>query len=315
MSPSAIEYRDIRWADFPSYQKLMLQAPGAFERATGLDQTGEALFNYLHRRRLWTPLVIMRSLGIAPFRLFVGVSGNQVLGSAGLTLLPKAGYVFAVVTDSTARNQGIASRILEEVHRATIRRSRPWVALDVDSDNEVAIRLYQKLGYRERVRFNWHVGPTPATEGPPSPAVSEVPESKMREVAAWVNVHQLQALRDALPATARMLSHHESITQIPGSQTRTWRLSSSGQTAAVVRGFYLPMIKTVFMIPAAWDSAVSGESLLPLAAPLVEWARSLGAARTEAVVPEPPGVWGDVVRFLGLPKAVSTILMVRPSSS
>jgi ribosomal protein S18 acetylase RimI-like enzyme len=311
---NAIEYRELRWADFPSYMKLMLQAPGAFERATGLDQTFDALFNYIHRRGLWTLLALMRAVGRAPLRIFVGVDQGQVLGSAGLVSLPKAGYIFALVTDSANRGHGIATHILEQMHQTAHRQGRPWVALDVDPDNETAVRLYRKLGYEERARSNWHVGPTPAAVAHSAGMATEVPRSKMKEVAAWVNLHQAPTLRDPFPANAKMLSPEENVSNLPNTQTKTWSLSSSDPTTAVVRAFYLSMIKSVFVIPAGWDAAITSDSLLSLVAPVVDWARSLGAARTVVVVPEPPGAWESAMVSLGLPKATSTTLMLRPSA-
>lgn len=315
LSERQIEYRELKWGDFPSFQKLMLQAPGAFERATGMDQLSDALFKYLHRRSLWAVLTLMRAAGRAPIRFFVGADQGQIVGNAGLTLLPKAGYIFAVVTDSAARKRGIASHILEQIHRIIHERGKPWAALDVELDNEIAIRMYRKLGYVEKAQFNWHVGPTPSAIAYSGGAATEVPRSKMKEAAAWVNLHQLPTLRDPLPATAKMLSHLESMTSLPlNTQTKTWSLNFSGQTAALVRGFYIPMIKTSFVIPAGWDSAISSDSVLSLMAPAVDWARSLGATRTEVVVPEPPGAWESAMISIGLPNVVSTLLMVRPSS-
>lgn len=315
MSEHQIEYRELKWDDFSSFQKLMLQAPGAFERATGFDQLSDFLWKYLHRRSLWTLLTLMRALGRAPFRFFVGLDQDQIVGSAGLVMLPKAGYIFAVVTDSAARNRGIASHILGQMHHVTQEKGRPWVALDVDPDNETAIRLYRKLGYEEKAQFNWHVGPTPPAITPPSGVATEVPKSKMKDMAAWVNLHQLPALRDPLPATAKMFSHLENFTSLPNTQKKTWSISSSGQTTAVVRAFYMPMIKTGFLIPAGYDSALSSDSILSLVAPAVNWTRSLGGTRTEVVVPEPPGEWETSMISLGLPKVTSTILMIRPSTS
>ena len=312
LSGDAIEYRELRWADFPSYEKLMLQAPGTFERTTRLDQTGEALFKYLHRRRLWTLLALMRALGRAPVHFFVAVDQGQVLGSASLVLLPRTGYVFAVVTDSANRNRGIASHILEQVHGMARKQGRHWAALDVDTNNETAIRVYRKLGYEEKARFHWHVGPTPEAVTHSAGMATEVPRSKNKAEAAWVNLHQSKAVHESLPATAKMFSYHEIITQLPNTQAKTWSLSSLGLTTAVVRGFFLPIIRTVFVIPAAWDPAITADSLLSLVAPAFNWARSLGATRTEVVVPDPPEAWEKTMDLLGLPRAVSTILMVRP---
>ncbi|HML04109.1 MAG TPA: GNAT family N-acetyltransferase [Candidatus Bathyarchaeia archaeon] len=312
MSEGSIEYRELRWADFPSYHKLMLQASGEFERVTGFDHTVEAFFKYLHRRRLWTLLALIQALGRAPIHFFVAVDQGQVIGSASLILLPRTGYIFAVVTDSAHRNRGIASHILEQAHEVARKQGKRWAALDVDTNNQTAIRVYRKLGYEEKARFNWHVGPTPEAVTHSVGMATEVPRSKMKEEAAWVNLHQSDALHEPLPATAKMFSHHENITQLPDTQTKTWSLSSSGQTIAVARGFFLPIINTVFVIPAGWDSAITSDLLLSLVAPPLNWARSLDVTRTEIVVPDPPGAWEKALDLLGLPQVVSTILMVRP---
>ena len=309
-----VEYRELRWGDFLSYQKLMPQAPGEFERATGLDQATNDLFQYLHRRSTWTLLSLMRSLGRAPIRFFVGVDRGTVVGSAGLVPLPKAGYVVAVVTDYAARNRGIASTILEKIRGVVHAQGRPWIALDVESDNETAVRLYRKLGYEERARFEWHVGATPTVVAPAEGQVSEVPRSGQQELATWVRLHQPEVLREQLPATARMLSHLENVAQMPGSKSRTWRLTSSDKTITAVRGYYLPSIKSVFMIPGAWDPSLSADSILSLLAPAVAWARSERATRTEVVVPVESDAWRQAAQALSLPMAVSTLLMSRPSS-
>jgi ribosomal protein S18 acetylase RimI-like enzyme len=292
----------------------MLQAPGALERATGFDKLSDDLFKYMHRRGLWTLLTLMRAIGRAPVRFFVGVDQGQIVGSAGLVMLPKAGYIFALVTDSVYRNRGVASHILEEIHRAIHKKGRSWAALDVDPDNETAIRLYRKLGYEERAQFNYHVGPTPEAITRSDSVATEVPRSRMKEVAAWVNLHQLPAIRDPLPATVKMLSHVETMANMPNTQTKTWSLSATGEIKAVVRGFYLPAIRTSFMIPVGYDSAISSDSILSLMAPTIGWTRSLDGPRTEVVVPEPAGTWESTIVSLGLPKVASTKLMVRPTA-
>ena len=288
---------------------------GAFEKATGLDESIDTVYQYFHRRSVWTLYAFARALGRPPVQVFVAVGQGRVLGTASLALLPKAGYVFAVGTDSAYRGRGIASRLLEQAHRATRDRGIRWTALDVESDNETAIRVYRRLGYEQTARFNWYVGPTPHRTTQTAVAATEVPESRMKEVVAWVNLHQLPALLDPLPATNRMLSHLENVTQLPGApKARTWLLASSGQPAAVARGTYLPTVHTGFVLPVGWDPAISVDSLLSLASPVIDWSRSLGAARTVVAIPGSPGAWEHVVASLGLSYAVSTTLMVRPSA-
>lgn len=186
--------------------------------------------------------------------------------------------------------------------------------LDVDSENATAIRVYRRLGYEERAKFRWYVGLTPVASANSADSATEVPRSQMSEVAVWVDRSRPPAIRDPMPATSRRLSHFEIITRLPRAPTRMWRLSSSGQTTAVVRGSYLPAVRTGYVIPAAWDPALSGESLLSLVTPVVNWILSLGATRTVVVVSDPPGEWEPVMDALGLPMTVSSTLMVSSSS-
>lgn len=311
---STIEYRELRRADLPSFEKVMLQGLSEWERATGLGQVSVAQLQSLHHRGIWTLFTFIRALGRAPIHIFVGVDRGQVLGTASVLLLPNAGYIVGVVTDSAARGRGIATHLLEQTHLVAQRKGKPWLLLDVDSGNTTAIRMYRRLGYEERARFGWYVGPTPAASANLAGTVTEVDRSQMSEVAAWVDRSRPPAIRDPVPATGRRLSHFEIITRLPRTPIMTWRLSSSGQTTAVVRGSYLPSVRTGYVIPAAWDSVLPRDSLLSLVTPVVGWIRSLGARQTVVVVSDPPGAWEPVMAALGLPKAVSSTLMVRPSS-
>ncbi len=287
---------------------------GAFERATGLDQTTDSFFKFFHRRSLWTLLTLMKALDRPPLRIYVGVDHGQVVGTAATSMLPNAGYVFGVATDAAFRGRGVASHLLGMTHLTAQRKGRPWVALDVESDNETAIRVYRRLGYEDKGRSDWYVGPIPPTRIGSISGVTEVPRSEMKDVAAWVNLNQLPADRDLLAPYGRMFTHFETLTQMPGTPgPKTWKLSSSGNTVGVIRGAYLPSIKTGFLLPVAWDSAASVDSLLSLTIPAVEWVRSLEATRIAAVVPTSSGAWGQAMASLGLPSAVSTTLMVRPS--
>jgi ribosomal protein S18 acetylase RimI-like enzyme len=312
-SPSAIEYRELRRADLASFDDVMLQGLGELERATGLDQLATTQFKALHRVPIWALFAFLRAIGRPPIRIFVGADQNRVLGIASLVLLQKAGYILGVATDSSARGRGIATTLLERLSLEARRNGRPWVALDVESDNETALRVYKRLGFEERAKFGWYVGPSTAPSIDPSGTVAKVPRSQIREVAAWVDSNLSPAIREPLPATPRRFSHLELMTRAPGSLSKTWQLSSFNKTRAVVRGFYVPAVKTCYALPVICDPALTSESLLALLASAVGWARSLGAARTVATVSDPAGELESVMATLGLRRAVSTALMIRPS--
>lgn len=312
----AMEYRELRRSDLPSFERVVLQSMGEIERATGLDQASISLYQSLRGRGTWTLFTILRSLGgtlgLAPNRIFVGVERGKVLGTATVIMLSDTGYLVGVATDSSARGRGIATHVLEQVRISSQKRGQRWLALDVESENEPAIRVYRRLGYEERARFSWYVGPTPAMEEVPAGAVREVHKSRVKEVAAWVARKQPPGVREPFPATPRRLSHLELITRTPRSPMKTWELSSSGQTVAVVRGSYLQLPKTGFVILPTWDAALPMNSPPSLIAPAANWFRSLGASRTVVIVPDSLGAWEQAMTGLGLRRATSSLLMVRP---
>jgi ribosomal protein S18 acetylase RimI-like enzyme len=311
---SAIEYRELQRADLPSFEQVMLQGLGAWEQATGLGQVSMVQFQSFRNRGIWALFAFMRAMGRVPIRIFVGVNRGQVLGTASVLFLPNYAYIAGVVTDSAVRGRGIATQLLERTHALAKQKGKPWSALDVDSENESAIRVYRRLGYQERARFAWYVGPTPLASASSNHTVTEVPRSQMSEVAAWVDRNRPPAVRDPIPATGRRLSHFETITRLPRTPVGTWKLTSAGQTAAVVRGSFLPSVRTSYVILAAWDPGLTGDSLLSAVAPAVNWTRSLGATRMVVAVSEPLDMWAPAMAAMGLQKVISSVLMVRASA-
>ncbi len=314
-SSSAIGYRELRRKDLESFEGVMLQGMGSLERATGLDELSAAQFQSLRRRSVWTLFSLVRAVGAAPIRVFVGVTDGRVLGTASVVFLPQAGYVLGVATDSAARRRGIATALLERIHLASLRKGRRWTALDVESDNDTAIRVYRRLGYEEAERFGWYVGSEPYEDVGQSVGAVEVAKSGMEEAAAWVNDNRPQSVREPLPATARRLSHIEVVTRVAGAPVRTWRTVASGRTSGVVRASYVPEARTGFVIPSAWDEGVGGTGTRSLVGEPVRWVRSLGASRTVVVAPSPSDEWSRTLAGFGMSLAVSSTLMVRRSGA
>jgi len=312
-SSRTVEYRELRRSDLPSFDGLIPQGLGKLERSTGLDQLAISQFGSLHRLGIWAILTLLRAVGRPPIRVFVGIDRGRVLGTASVIMLERAGYILAVATDSASRGRGVATHLLERLCLEAQRKGKPWVALDVESDNEIAMRVYRRLGFEEVAQFSWYVGPTLASEA--GSATTEVPGSQSADVANWVNRNLPAAIRDPLPATPTRLTHLEVFTRVARVRAKTWRLSISGQTMGVLRGSYLSTISTGFAFPVAGGSAQPPESLWVLIKPAVRWFHSLGVTRTVAVIQDPSGEWEPVLATLGLSRAVSTTLMVRAVAS
>ena len=294
----------------------MMQGMGALERATGLDELSVDQVKTLGRRRIWYLFALAKVLGAAPIRIFVALDGERVVATASVVLLPKAGYVMGVATDSGYRRRGIASSLLELIHAYARDKGRPWTALDVESDNEVAISVYRRLGYDARARFGWYTGsPGPGASGPTAGAQA-VEGRRMGEVASWVNRSRPMSVGAALPATNGRLSHLEVITRLGGAPVKTWALTAaSGELEGVARATFVPTVRTAYVVPSAWKNGAGKEALTSLFAPAMTWAQELGASRAVAVVPDRDELWRSVMAESGLTLSVSSTLMTRPQPS
>ncbi len=309
-----VEYRELGRADLPSFEKVMLQGLGQLERATGLDQLSVSQVGVLRGRLVWAIFSLAKRVGLAPIRILVGVDKGQVLGTASVVFLPKAAYVLGVATDSEARGHGIATSLLERIHSDTQRKGKPWSALDVESDNDVAIRVYKRLGYEEKARYDWYVGTSQSPDEGHSKPATPVLRGRMKEAAKWVNENRDAPIREALPATDRRLSHLEVVTRMGGAPVETWSVGPSGRMEGVVRASYLPSIKSGYVVPSTWDPGIASDSMLSLIDTPIRWLRGMGASRVVVIVPDPAGPCEDILQGSGLRKAVSSTLMVRPSS-
>ncbi|MFZ3355623.1 MAG: GNAT family N-acetyltransferase [Thermoplasmata archaeon] len=310
-SPSEVEYREIRRADLPSFEKVFLQGLGALERAIGIERSMVSLVQSLRRRGLWTLFVLVRALGLPTIRIFVAVERGQVVGTTSLLWLKKTAVVVGVATDAAARGRGIATHLLNRMPSLAQRKGRAWLALDVDAENSAAIRVYQKLGYQDSGRSAWYIGPLPESTPLGGTMPTEVPRSRIREVAKWADLRQEPAVRQLFPITEKTFSHLEVIFQVPHTQTTTWELASTGVTLGVVRGYFSSVTGSGFVLPAAWNPDLSGDVLHALVTPVIQWVRSLGAARLVVIVPEPSPSWEPVVANLRLAKVDVSILMTR----
>ncbi|MGA7922828.1 MAG: GNAT family N-acetyltransferase [Thermoplasmata archaeon] len=308
--PSII-YRELRRADLPSFEKVLLFGLGTLERATGLDVTTVEQVKVLHRRGIWILLRLLRAVRRAPIRVFVAIKEGRVVGTASLLALKKTGYILGVATDPAVRGRGIATRLLEQERIVAQHLGKAWLALDVESDNETAIRVYRRHGFAEIARFDWFVGTMPPVVLPPDPALSELDASHLAELARWADDHRPPTIRDPFPSGSRVLSHLELIISSPRTPTRTWNLSPRGALAGGVRAFFHPVTRTGFLLPLTFDSELSADSLLQLLSPGLSWFRSLDASKVVVVVPQAPAVWGPTLTDLGLSKVVSSTLMSR----
>ena len=82
--------------------------------------------------------------------LYLAAEKDQtVLGYMGVWKILDEGHITNVAVDPDHRRQHIAEKIIEEMIRRTSEEGITSWTLEVRADNEPAIRLYEKMGFRE----------------------------------------------------------------------------------------------------------------------------------------------------------------------
>lgn len=305
-----IEYRELRRRDLPTYESVIAGSIGELERATGLDRATTDLLRSLRRPGIWILLRLMR-LFSGNLRIFVGARSGRVLGTTTLILQPEVGVVVAVATDPRARGQGIASHLVEHAHRVAVGRGKRWTALDVDSDNETAQRVYRKLGYSEAGEYSWHAGPMPGSPSVGSGGAVEVNAARLPSVVAWVQQHRPEPARSVYPSRASQLTHLELLFRLPGVSTSTWELFGPQEIRGVIREYYLKSNRTSYLVPAGWAPDLTDAERFTLFWAAASSGRSNGATRLVFACSDPQGGWERTIDSIGIPRVTSSILMVR----
>ncbi|MGP8017427.1 MAG: GNAT family N-acetyltransferase [Thermoplasmata archaeon] len=311
------EYRLLRRPDVPSYIDLVLLTVGKLERSTGLDRNAESMIRSLSRRSVWAVLSFLQLIGRPFVTTYVAADGNRIVGTGTLLSLPNAGYVAAMATAPEFRGRGVASRILTLLHKEAARRHRDWLVLDVDSDNDTAIRVYRRAGYREVARFAWYLrtGPPPTT-APVAPGTPPATKAQLKAVAPSLDAGRAAEYRAALPASARRLTHMETLL-VSGRRVRreTWVRHSVNGAPLAIRAGFAPEPPTGVYYPLTGPTAPTAEEVAALFDPATEWLRPLAPATCLAVVPEPAGAVGAELERLGFTGVASSTTMIRSSSA
>ena len=93
-------------------------------------------------------------------RFFVAQKDNSVLGYVGISAILDEGYITNVAVFPEARQQGVASALLNSLFEFAKENSLSFISLEVRESNNAAISLYQKFGFKtEGKRKNFYSAP------------------------------------------------------------------------------------------------------------------------------------------------------------
>lgn len=309
-------YRRLRWSEASQYPEVVLLAVGKLERSTGLDENAEATVRSLSRRSVWLLLGLLRLLGRPLVDVLVAVDGKRIVGTGTILWLPQTAYVAGMATRPEYRGQGIASRILSLQTAEARRRHRAWLALDVESENETAIRVYRKSGLREMGQFTWfsRLGLPPAGEAART-VLRPVAGSDWPALAARLDSARPFEYRSAFPAGPRGISHNEVLIRGGRLEIETWAQPTREGGVCALRVYHLPISRIGALFPVVAGPEPAADELAVVFEQALAWMRRREPLRLLAASSSPAGGVGSVLERMGFAAVVSSTVMLRGTSA
>lgn len=97
----------------------------------------------------WTEAQLRAQLPDDRHVFLVAERGDEVLGYVGLMHVLDEGYISNVAVSPDCRRQGIGAALIAELTRRAGRLELAFLTLEARVSNAPAIRLYEKMGFRQ----------------------------------------------------------------------------------------------------------------------------------------------------------------------
>jgi GNAT superfamily N-acetyltransferase len=223
--------REYRKGDWVGVAQLWRRNPSEEFPLLGLDPDGVGtLLRRTEGLGIRFVLGMARLFGRPIVILLIVDIGGRVMGTTLLNFTPEAAYVSGVVVDTSIRRQGHAQEMLHASDDLCRKYHRPYVVLDVLSQNDPAIRLYDRWGYQPLRDQMWLArglgpeAPVPATSG----------TTHLRPYAKGDGA-RIAELDNALmpPEVRKILPRHPRDFQVTGTARRVMQAESAAWVAEI----------------------------------------------------------------------------------
>lgn len=97
----------------------------------------------------WTEAQLRAQLPDDRHVFLVAERGGEVLGYVGLMYVLDEGYISNVAVSPDCRRQGIGAALIAELIRRAGQLELAFLTLEARASNAPAIRLYEKMGFRQ----------------------------------------------------------------------------------------------------------------------------------------------------------------------
>lgn len=96
----------------------------------------------------WKPSILKSELENENSRYIVAIEKDEIVGFAGIILLPDDVEITNIVTKKSKRKKGIGNLLLAKLIEIA-KLEKDNISLEVNEKNEIAIKLYEKYGFEK----------------------------------------------------------------------------------------------------------------------------------------------------------------------
>lgn len=105
----------------------------------------------------WNYNILKEELSSDNSKYIVAISKGEVIGFAGIKFALDQADIMNIVTRKDCRNKGVGTLLLREIISICKQFKANSIFLEVSEDNEPAIKLYKKIGFKNvGIRKNYY---------------------------------------------------------------------------------------------------------------------------------------------------------------
>ena len=97
----------------------------------------------------WTESILKSELENENSKYIVAKENENIVGFAGIIILPDDVEITNIVTKKTERKKGIGNLLLDKLINISQETGKDNISLEVNEKNIIAINLYKKFGFEE----------------------------------------------------------------------------------------------------------------------------------------------------------------------
>ena len=261
--------------NFPAEEALYGTRPESWDR----------IVRKIYRADARILLGLLRLVGRPVYRFFVVEADGKMVATSLVSFAARAGYISMVMVDAPYRGRGYARQLLARCAAATHSVRRPYIALDVLSDNTPALALYRSEGFLPLREMGFYS--LPLDSAPAAARTTSAPSSVLRpyrpadHARLWNGAAAAIPSRvaEVLPLPRRALSGAFNLGRILSSRSETWVLEERGAPVGWLSATVSDVMDASGLAAPIVLAEASPEGVRALVGTAIEWARAQGAPR------------------------------------